>query len=187
VEINALIQKVRQGDVDCFEPIIRKYEQPIYRFCLFLLGDRQEAEDAAQDIFFKSYQHLDKFDPAQPFSAWLHKIAENHCRNLLKRRRRWFHLLPLFRPTGQARSAEQVYSEKMGTELVYWFHGLSVLEKKLLFLRVVEDYSFEEIAQIMEESAPTVRKRFERLKVKLRRKKLQREEVTGHEQRFELR
>lgn len=187
MEINALIQKVRQGDVDCFEPIIRKYEQPIYRFCLFLLGDRQEAEDAAQDILFKSYEHLDKFDPAQPFSAWLHKIAENHCRNLLKRRRRWFHLLPLFHPTGQASSAEQVYSENMETELAYWFHGLSVMEKKLLFLRVVEDYSFEEIAHMMEESAPTVRKRFERLKMKLRKKKPQREEVTGHEQRFELR
>ncbi|MEK8130838.1 sigma-70 family RNA polymerase sigma factor [Paenibacillus filicis] len=187
MEINALIQQVRQGDVDCFEPIIRKYEQQIYRFCLFLLGDRQEAEDAAQDIFFKSYQYLHRFDPAQSFSAWLHKIAENHCRNLLKRRRRWYHLLPLFRPTGQARSAEQVYAENMGTELGYWFHGLSVPEKKLLFLRVVEDYSFEEIAQMMEESASTVRKRFERLRVKLRGKKPQREEVTGHEQRLELR
>ncbi|MNI15228.1 ECF RNA polymerase sigma factor SigW [compost metagenome] len=187
MEINTLIQKVRQGDTDSFESIIRIYEQKIYRFCFFLLGDRQEAEDAVQDIFFKSYQHLAKYDSAHSFGAWLHKIAENHCRNLLKRRKRWIRLLPLFRLDSQVKSAEQVYSEQLGTELAYWFNGLSVPEKKLLLLRVVEDYSFEEIAQILDKSAPTIRKRFERLKLKLKKNKLLREETKHHEQQFELR
>ncbi len=187
MEINDLIEKVRHGDSESFEPVIRAYEQKIYRFCFFLLGDRQEAEDAVQDIFFKTYQQLAVYDNRRSFSAWLHKIAENHCRNLLKRRRRWLGLLPLFRTDGLSKSAEQVYSEQMGAEMAYWFQGLSVQDKKLLILRVVEDYSFEEIAQITDESASTIRKRFERLKRKLQKKRLMNEEALCHEQRFELR
>ncbi|MFC3770782.1 RNA polymerase sigma factor [Paenibacillus sp. GCM10012303] len=186
MEINELLEDVRRGNVDSFEPVIRMYEKNIYRFCFFMLGNRQEAEDAAQDVFFKAYRHLGGYDERQTFKAWLYKIAENHCHNVLKRRWKWLRLLPLFRSDGRTESAEQAYSEQMGTEMAFWFKDLSLPEKKLLFLRVVEECSFDEIAQMMGESAPTLRKRFERLKRKLRAKKMQEEEMCD-ERRLELR
>lgn len=186
MEINELLEEVRRGNTDSFEPVIRMYEKNMYRFCFFMLGNRQEAEDAAQDVFFKAYRHLGGYNERQTFKAWLYKIAENHCRNVLKRRWKWLRLLPLFRSDDRTESAEQVYSEQMGTEMAYWFKDLSLPEKKLLFLRVVEDCSFDEMAQMMGERAPTLRKRFERLKRKLKQKKLQEEEI-GDERRLELR
>ncbi|QGQ99439.1 sigma-70 family RNA polymerase sigma factor [Paenibacillus psychroresistens] len=186
MEIEELINKVRQGDSAAFEGIIRLFEQKIYTYCYFLLGDRQEAEDAAQDTFFKTFQIIGTYDTKGSFTAWLYKIAENHCRNLLKRKRKWMHLLPLFRPESQAKSAELIFSEQMGTEMPYWFSGLTIAEKKMLVLRIEEDYSFEEIARILEISTATARKRFERLKKKLRSKNKLKEGIIRHEQQLEL-
>jgi RNA polymerase sigma-70 factor (ECF subfamily) len=186
MEIEELVNKVRQGDSAAFEGIIHLFEQKIYTFCYFLLGNRQEAEDAAQDTFFKTFQFIGSYDPTSSFTAWLYKIAENHCRNLLKRKRKWTHLLSMFRQESQSKSAELVFSEQMGTEMPNWFSGLSVAEKKMMVLRIEEDYSFDEIARILEISAATARKRFERLKKKLRGKSEMKEGIMRHEQKFEL-
>jgi RNA polymerase sigma-70 factor (ECF subfamily) len=185
MEIKELIDQVLQGHMDEFELIIRKFQQKIYTFCYFMLGDRQEAEDAAQEVFFKAYRNLAGYrhDRDDLFVAWLYKIAANHCSTLLKRKKRWYLLLPLFRNDGNEKSAEQTFSDQADIHL-QWLEGLSAAEKEIIALRVIEDRPFEEISRILGISSATVRKRFERLKVKLKRNRDQLE-GTRNEQRYE--
>lgn len=56
--------------------------------CRQLLGSTERAEDAAQETFVRAYRALPSFDPAQPFIAWIMRIARNHCLDLLRRRSR---------------------------------------------------------------------------------------------------
>lgn len=185
MEIKKHVDEVLHGDLDAFEIIVRHFERKIFTFCYFMLGNRQEAEDAAQEVFFKAYRNLANYrhDSDDLFLSWLYKIAANHCKTLLKRRQKWYHLMPLFRNDGNEKSAEQTFSEKSDVQLQL-LEGLTAAEKEILALRVIEDRPFPEISAILGISAATVRKRYERIKVKVKRNRNQLE-GTRYEQRFE--
>jgi len=70
-----------------FEAEYRSSYGRVYGLCVRLLGGTVTAEDAAQDAFVRAYRALDRYDPAQPFGAWVIGIARNHCIDLLRRRR----------------------------------------------------------------------------------------------------
>jgi RNA polymerase sigma-70 factor, ECF subfamily len=184
IDIENLIKKVKQGDPNAFEPIITMYQQKMHLFCFFMLGDQQEAEDSVQEILFKAYRNLDTYREDKFFSAWLYKIASNHCNTLLKRRKRNKLFQLIYRGEVRTVSAEQTFVDSEGTRLE-WFQDLSSGEREILAHRVLEDRSFEEIARIMSTNPATIRKRFERLKAKLNLQKKQREEIL-HEQRYKL-
>ena len=70
-----------------FEAEYRSCYGRVFGLCVRLLGGTVLAEDAAQDAFVRAYRALDRYDPAQPFAAWVVGIARNHCIDLLRRRR----------------------------------------------------------------------------------------------------
>jgi RNA polymerase sigma-70 factor (ECF subfamily) len=168
------IDQVLQGDPNAFEMIVRQYEKKIFAFCYYMLGNRQEAEDAAQEAFLKAYQNLKSYQHHSDdlLMAWLYKIAANHCRTLHKKKKRWLHLMPLFGRHDYEKSAEQVFSDQAEVQLQL-LEGLSAEEREILVLRVIEDRPYQVISAILDISEATVRKRFERIKVKLRRNKEQ--------------
>jgi len=71
-----------------FEAEYRSCYGRVFGLCLRLLGGNVLAEDAAHDAFVRAYRSLERYDPAQPFAAWVLGIARNHCIDLLRRRRR---------------------------------------------------------------------------------------------------
>lgn len=108
--IEEWIKKVQGGDTEAYQPIVEAFQAPIYAYCYRLLGNRQEAEDAAQDILFKSYKRIKDYQPTVSFSAWVYKIAYRHCLNLLRRRSLHRSLQHLFLPP-TSYSAEQTLGQ----------------------------------------------------------------------------
>ncbi|MBN1976753.1 MAG: sigma-70 family RNA polymerase sigma factor [Anaerolineae bacterium] len=82
-----LIQIAQQGDADAFGRLVVRYQQAVFNIAYRMTGNRQEAEDVAQEAFIKSYQALDRFDPTRPFAPWLYRITTNTALNWIKRRR----------------------------------------------------------------------------------------------------
>ncbi|WP_216827474.1 RNA polymerase sigma factor [Alkalihalobacterium elongatum] len=84
-------------ETNLYEEIIQRYQKQIFSYCYRFLRNKQDAEDATQDVFFKSYQNLHTYEYGSSFSAWLYKIAYHHCINK-KRKSQMFskliHLLP---------------------------------------------------------------------------------------------
>lgn len=185
MEMKQYVDQVLSGNVDAFEIVVRRYERKIFTFCYFMLGNRQEAEDAAQEVFFKAYRSLANYrhESDDLLQSWLYKIASNHCSTLLTKRKRWYRLMPLFRNVDNEKSAEQTFSDKADVQLQL-LEGLTAGEKEILVLRVIEDRPFEDISAMLGISSATVRKRFERIKVKLNRNRKERED-TCYEQRLE--
>ncbi|WP_426448883.1 RNA polymerase sigma factor [Paenibacillus sp. S-38] len=182
--VDGLLRRVQGGETDAYAAVIRRYQQKIHAYCYWMLGDRFEAEDALQEILFKAYRNLHTYRHDHSFTAWLYAIASNHCRSLLRRRQRWRLLMPLLGSRSEEKSAEAVYesSEESQLELL---QGLSAKEKEVLILRVFEDRSFEEIGSILGLRPAAARKRFERLRNKLKEQWGLKEE-TVHERRFEF-
>ena len=77
----------RAGDRAAFGRLVEAYQAPIYNLTYRMLGDPQEAEDAAQETFLRAYVNLSSYDPARKFSSWLFSIASHHCIDRLRRQR----------------------------------------------------------------------------------------------------
>ena len=73
----AVVAKVKAGDTDAFEELVRRHGRRVYRSLIGILGNVQEAEDALQDCFLKAFQHLPEFEGRARFSTWLVRIAIN--------------------------------------------------------------------------------------------------------------
>ena len=86
-DFTAALSRVREGDPDAWGEIYREYAPAIFRFCRRALPSREDAEDATTEVFMKVRQKIGQYDSTRPFTAWLYKVAANHCWDLLRRRR----------------------------------------------------------------------------------------------------
>src|SRR5436309_10040220 len=81
------IARARAGDAEAWGELYRDYAPAIFRFCRRALPTREDAEDATMEIFMKIRDKLDQYDATRPFTAWLYRVAANHCWDILRRRK----------------------------------------------------------------------------------------------------
>lgn len=81
------LEAARQGDKAAFGRLIEAYQGPVYNLAYRMLGNRGEAEEAAQEAFIRAFTKLDSYDPQRKFSTWMLSIASNYCIDLLRKRR----------------------------------------------------------------------------------------------------
>jgi RNA polymerase sigma factor (sigma-70 family) len=79
-----LIARSLTGDESAFESLVRKYHKRIISIVYQIIGNKQEAEDVAQEVFIKVFYKLKDFNPEYPFYAWLYRIAINRCYDYLR-------------------------------------------------------------------------------------------------------
>lgn len=164
--IQSIVEQVQAGDTHAYADIIRCFQKQMYTYCYYLLGGKEEAEDAAQDIFIKGLENIRKFSNTVSFSAWLYKIAHHHCMDVLKKKNKSYLFWTSLK---RVRAHEQPHSQiGQYNELIHeLLEKLSMDEKRILLLRSIEEYSFDEIGAIMELKTSTVRKKYERLRKRL--------------------
>src|SRR3989449_217934 len=81
------ITRARAGDAEAWGELYREYAPAIFRFCRRALPTREDAEDATMEIFMKLKGKLVQYDATRSFTAWLYKMAANHCWDMLRRRK----------------------------------------------------------------------------------------------------
>ncbi|MCY9516963.1 RNA polymerase sigma factor [Paenibacillus apiarius] len=164
------VKKVKAGEIDEYVHIVKTYQEPIYRYCSRLLGSKHEAEDAVQDILVKAYEKIELYKPTVNFSSWLYKIAYHHCLNLIRKRGNQHKFKWWFKQDTVAESAEQTLTNTMfGEPLASALASLSAEERNLLVLRVFEEKPFAEIGEILGKGAEAAKKKYGRVKLKLKK------------------
>ncbi len=81
------LARVAAGDVQAFASLVESHQERLLRLCERLLGDAEEARDAAQEVFLKAYRKAAAVRPQGRVYTWLYRIAVNHCLNKLRRRK----------------------------------------------------------------------------------------------------
>ncbi|MEK4877518.1 MULTISPECIES: RNA polymerase sigma factor [Paenibacillus] len=166
--IEHTVVRVQAGEVDSYALIVEAFQKPIYRYCCRLLGSRTEAEDAVQEILVKAYQHIGTYRPIASFSSWLYKIAYHHCLSLIRKRQSQIKFMALFQPDPPAESPEQLMDRYIFNEhLIFALAKLKTEERNLLVLRIFEEQSFPEIAEILDKNTDAVKKKYRRTITKL--------------------
>ncbi len=165
-----LVSRVQTGGQDAFAELVRRHHAWVLGLCAATLGDRTAADDAAQEVFLKAYKSLPRFKGGSSFSTWLHRIAANHCLDLLRSRARrktesWDELLEnegehiirlLAMPPDEEHGLEDA-------DLVQ--RVLTCLPpdyRMVLTLREVQGLNYDEIATAMDCSLDSVKARLQR-------------------------
>jgi RNA polymerase sigma-70 factor (ECF subfamily) len=83
-----LMSQVKMGEVDSFEILFARYQQPIFNFIKRMLGDFHKAQDIFQETFLRVFHHSQKYNESFRFSPWLYQIARNLCLEEIRRQRK---------------------------------------------------------------------------------------------------
>ncbi|OAJ73391.1 RNA polymerase [Brevibacillus sp. SKDU10] len=170
-DVERLLEEVKNGSIEKYGVLINHFQQQIFRYCYHMLDHTQEAEDAVQDVFLKAYEHLDQYIYSQSFSAWLYRIAYNHCVNVLKRQK-MRRLLPfLYHSENDGRNfvEEKIDHYYLNEPLQKVWNKLSSEERNIMILRVLEEKSYEEISELTNKKTTALRKQYERILKKCKR------------------
>jgi RNA polymerase sigma-70 factor, ECF subfamily len=170
-----IVARVKNGETDAFEELVRKHGRRVYRSLLGILGTAEEAEDALQDAFLKAFQHLPNFEMRSRFSTWLVRIAINTGVQRLRSRKSFDSLdeeREDFRPRNiQAwtDSPEEYYSREELRRLVEKeVMKLPPKYRVALMLRDLEEISSEDAAATLGLSVPGLKARVLRGRLMLR-------------------
>ena len=183
-----LIRRLRDRDERAFREVVEQYQDKVYNLTYRMLGDRNEAEDLAQEVFITVFKSIDSFRGDAKFSTWLYRVAANHCKNRIKylarrhdrdqseydeqiERRAAAGAVtgPATMPRPDAR-LEGLEREQL---LQAAIAELDDDHRLLVVLRDIEELSYDEICAITELPEGTVKSRLHRARLALR-KKLQR-------------
>ena len=156
-----LIVRARAGDTQAWGDLYREYAPAIFRFCRRAMPTREDAEDATMEIFMKLRDKLSQYDPSRSFSAWLYKVAANHCWDLLRRRKARHDKdmedveeLPLETP--EPNQLEKLIEERSSDEVRKALDTLGVRARMALVMRYYSDMSYDEIADALGVRRPFV-------------------------------
>ena len=176
-----LVAAAKAGDTSAFEELVERYERKIFRLTMNITRNREDAEDAMQDAFMKSYTHLKDFDGNSRFYTWLVRIAANEA--LMRLRKRRPNQVSLDEPVlGQddlmpleiedwGPSPEQRFAQTEMREILNGVIDELDPDYRVTFaLRDVENLSTEETAKALGISTAAVKSRLLRARLKLRQK-----------------
>ena len=88
IEERDLISQILKGDRDLYAQLVERHQRNLYQLCLAILSNPHEAEEAAQVAFIKAYGALGSFKGKASFCTWLTRIGLNHCRDVLRVRKK---------------------------------------------------------------------------------------------------
>jgi RNA polymerase sigma-70 factor (ECF subfamily) len=175
-----IVTRVRNGETDAFEELVRKHGRRVYRSLLGIVGSPEEAEDALQDVFFKAFQHLPHFEGRSRFSTWLVRIAINAGLQRVRSRKEFDSIdeeNEEFRPRNiQAwtETPEDFYSREELRRLVEKeVMKLPAKYRVALMLRDLEELPTEEAAAALSLSVPGLKARVLRGRLMLRESMVQ--------------
>lgn len=169
-----LAHRAAGGDDGAFAELVRRHAPRVRALCSATLRNEAEAEDAAQETFLKAHRSLGRFSGEASFGTWLHRIAVNHCLDLLRAegRRRSESLDALFEADAavlgsvlaEPSSAQALEDRDTVQRLLA---RLNPEQRLALTLRETEGLSYEEIAEAMSCSLDSVKARLKRARAEL--------------------
>ena len=145
------------------EMLVRRYQDPLLRYCTGILGNREDAEDAVQSAFIKAWRKRDSLKNRASLKTWLYRIAYRASVDILRARKETEEIAD--EPAKETEPARETgFSEETAAVLA----SLSVLDRAIVEERILEEMPYEEMARIHHLPSAVLRKRYSRARQKLR-------------------
>lgn len=176
-----LVSLSKEGDQDAFAQLVRDNERRVYHLALRMLGNPEDAEEAAQEAFLSAWRGLPAFKAESAFSTWLYRLTANLCIDILRKEKRRREIVSIHSldddedgdPIQVADLRFDPESEAMRHELqealARGLDALSPDHRQVLTLRELGGLSYGEIAQRLRLEEGTVKSRIARARLQLRK------------------
>ena len=177
-----LLERCRAGDLEAFDELVAQHQGKIFNLCCWMLGDRDEAGDAAQDAFVRAWRAIGNFRADAAFGTWMHRIAVNVCLDARARRAK----APLtysalekpgddgesrsFDPPDKADTPDKAVARRERRQVV--LQALAALpehHRAVVVLFDIQGYSYEDAAQALDLPMGTLKSRLNRARAALRK------------------
>lgn len=164
VDDHILLQAARDGDLDAFETLVRRYQTPVYRVALRMLASEADAQDVTQDTFVRAWQALGRFRGDSAVGTWLYRIVMRRSLDVLSARR----------PTGKLDERQPAHrgDPAVATEQRHRFAAvtrelaaLPADQRAALVLREFEGLTYDRIAEVLDTTLPAVKGRIHRARL----------------------
>ncbi|HEY2819460.1 MAG TPA: sigma-70 family RNA polymerase sigma factor [Candidatus Acidoferrum sp.] len=178
VDDRELVRRAQAEDQGAFEELVRRHQHRVVAVAGGILRQREDVEDIAQQVFVKAYFSLKRFDQRAAFSTWLYKITVNECWDLLRKRK----VRPLVYESDLSEEQARQFGapEERSTpspdisdtlearqKVERLMECLDERDRMMLILKEVEGFAVEEIAEILDLNANTVKVRLFRARRKI--------------------
>jgi RNA polymerase sigma-70 factor (ECF subfamily) len=159
------IAQAIKGDQAAFGELVTLHQSAVYNLCYRMLGERGEAEDAAQEAFLRAYAHLDRYETDRSFRTWVLSIASNHCIDRLRKRRLiWLSLDETLPPHAALHSdvvepEDAVINQERSDAVQTMLADLPPDYRAAVVLRYWYDLSYAEIAEMLNTTESAIKSR----------------------------
>jgi RNA polymerase sigma-70 factor, ECF subfamily len=173
-----LIRSIQVGDHQAFESLVRRYQHQVANLIYLTMGNRDDVDDIAQEVFIRVYKSLSKFKFDASFFSWLYRITMNLCIDEIRKRkiRRVLSLNYLTEDTLEKSRKSKDYT--MASDLVLTEEKRQVIQsalqrltpehREVLVLREYQDLSYNEIAETLGLRLEAVKSRIFRARMELK-------------------
>jgi len=163
-----LVEEVRAGERTSFSELVKRHQRGLLRLSMRFIKDMDGAQDIVQESFIKAYEKLNLFEGRATFKSWLYQITVNTARNKLREDRYHFSDIEDVSIGIVATAERDLVHQAVGEMLNKEVEKLPFKQKTALVLRVYEDLSFAEIAQIMDCPYDTAKANYRHALMKLK-------------------
>ncbi|MDR1959668.1 MAG: sigma-70 family RNA polymerase sigma factor [Planctomycetaceae bacterium] len=163
-----LIDRTIQGDRDAFGRLVSQYQERLFNTMFRFTGNAEDTYDVVQETFFQAFLHLNTFRKSSKFYTWVYRIAFNVAMGIKRKKK----AVSIFNKEGDLTGGyletspprpDDILIVEENIELVKWAIGRLEEEfRSVIVLREIEDFSYEEISEILDIPIGTVRSRLHR-------------------------
>ncbi len=176
---NELIKGLKKNDNEAYRHLVLSYSKRLYYYCLKILKNSFDAQDAVQITFIKIHTSVEKFEKRCCLSSWIYKIATNVCLDILRKKQRHSFLSLSIEDSSRESFEMPVYDSASDTETVFFrqekekelYRGINKLpeiQKRLITLRDIHGLSYNDISKELKLKSGTVKSGLNRARKKLR-------------------
>ncbi|WP_347552813.1 RNA polymerase sigma factor SigW [Pseudalkalibacillus hwajinpoensis] len=179
--VKRIILQVRKGDHNAFGELVELYKDRVYTLTYRMLGNRQEAEDVAQEAFIRAYTNIDRYQIDRKFSTWLYRIATNLSIDRMRKKKPDYYLdaeisgtdgLTMYSQisSGEELPDDEVVSLEAQNDIHRAILSLPPKYRSAITLKYIQELSLKEISEILDLPLGTVKTRIHRGREALRKK-----------------
>ena len=159
---------IRRGHHGAFEALVQRYQPRLLAFCRHMLGSREDAEDVLQEVFAAAFNAICADERPINARPWLYRIARNRCLNHLRRpQHAGQDSMDVFERDGGTTTADTVHSREEFRHIVADVQELPETQRTALLLREIDALTYEQIAEAMDTTVPSVKSLLVRARVAL--------------------
>ena len=163
-----LIALVRRGHHGAFEALVQRYQPRLLAFCRHMLGSQEDAEDVLQEVFAAAFNAILADDRTINARPWLYRIARNRSLNHLRRAQAvGVDSMDIHLSEGGLSTDDKVHKREEFRQIVADVHELPETQRTALLLREIDALSYDQIAEAMDTTIPSVKSLLVRARVSL--------------------